>query len=748
MVLPDNDKIYLAFIWHMHQPYYKNTSTNEYLMPWVRLHGTKDYFDMVRILKDFKNVKMTFNLVPSLLEQIIDYAHNDAKDNLLTLSSKPPQQLSESEKITVVTKFFMAHIDNMIKIYPRYKELFEKRGWAKTKTELERVSGYFSEDDIRDLQVWFNLVWFDPIIIQEDPFLKSLIEKDRFFTEDEKLKLLEKQKEILKLIIPEYKKFQDTGQIEISTTPFYHPILPLLYNTDFAKRCHHKIDLPHPAFSQPEDAREQIIKAAEFYKSLFDKYPHGFWPSEGSVCPEIIPFFDEAGAGWIATDEEILALSKENDVFRRNVNGFLSEKDSEKLYQPYWTEYENSKIAIIFRDHYLSDLIGFKYASWNSEDAAADLIKRIEEIAKYIKNSNLKRPPLISIILDGENCWEHYKKDGFYFLNSLYSKLEAHPYIKTTTVTDYLNNFPPQENISNLYTGSWIFHDFGIWIGHKEDVKSWEYLYETRKRVIEKIQSSRDLLDKGKINEAYKCISIAEGSDWAWWYGDDHSSGCDEEFDALFREHLMNACRAVNIEIPPFLNIPIASEGETGRLIFPRDFINPSIDGKDTNYYEWFLAGCYNPVQGGDSMHQVSHYIKKICFGFNFSDFFIRIDPDTDLLKSANSGNIEVNIIVYYPNPIEFSLTLNSAENKNYMNINKIGTDGQRTKIGEISKIAVNYIIEIAIPFSVLGIKPNTIVHLQVQLKSDGKEIEKCPSRNPLSIMIPDEKYYSHQWIV
>lgn len=741
-------KLYVNFLWHMHQPYYKNVSTGKYIMPWVRLHGTKDYLDMPLLLERYPNVKMNFNLVPSLLEQIVDYAQNDAKDDLLLLSEKRAEDLTDAEKIAILSKFFMANPENMIKPYPRYKELSDRRGWAKTKEEFARSLRYFRSDDFRDIQVWFNLVWIDPVIRRGDDFLRGLIEKGGYFSEEEKAQLLMKQRQLLSEIIPVYKRLQEKGQIEISATPFYHPILPILYNTDFARRAHPKSLLPSLPFRHPEDVREQILRAADYHEMLFGKKPRGFWPSEGSVCPELIPIFEESGAKWIATDEEILALSIGKDLFKRSLDGCLADKDAAALYKPYYASFDKSKVAIVFRDHFLSDLIGFQYASWKSDDASIDLIGRLEAIIKQFANKPSPHPPLVSIILDGENCWEHYYLDGLNFLSSLYDKLNSHPDIGAVSIGEYIEKFPPIDTIENLYTGSWIFHDFGIWMGHKEDALSWDYLNETHSRVTSRLNDNKSGLSAEKREEAHKCLLIAEGSDWNWWYGDDHSSGSDEEFDALYREHLMNACRAAGVEIPPRLYIPITSKGETGSLIFPKSYIEPTLDGRDSYYYEWFMAGCYNPTAGGDSMHQVAHYLKKICFGFNKEDFFIRIDPERELLSPTRKDEVEVSIVIFSPYPMEFSLTHPPKENKHHINIIKIGEDGNRTKFGELSSVAVGYLIEMSIPFAILGARANSIIHLQVILRSNGKEIEKCPARDPISVFIPKEDYYSKQWMV
>ncbi len=279
----------------MHQPYYKDPATDIYRLPWVRLHGTKDYLDMLEILKDFPAIKQNFNLVPSLLEQLRDYTDNSARDSFLDATRKRASDLSLDDKLFVLENFFLANWENMIKPFPRYYELLLKRGTHFIRADLIRMVKYFSEADFLDLQVLFNLCWIDPFFRENDPFLKTLVEKERNYTEDEKSVLIEKQMEILKRIIPAYREMAATGQVELSLSPFYHPITPLLCDTDIARVAMPGVNLPRRRFACPEDAQKQIELGIAYFEKVFHYRPAGMWPSEGSVSEEVLRIMSSFG---------------------------------------------------------------------------------------------------------------------------------------------------------------------------------------------------------------------------------------------------------------------------------------------------------------------------------------------------------------------------------------------------------------------------------------------------------------------
>lgn len=507
----------------MHQPYYKNLLTNETEFPWVRFHGTKDYLDMIKIAQEFPDMKLTVNLVPSLLEQIEDYQNDNVKDKFLLLSYKPAAELNHDERKFLLDNFFMINKETVIKFHPRYYELLVKKDNGQN----------FSDQDYLDLQVWFNLAWIDPYFRESIPELLKIVHKARFFTEKEKCTVLDKQLEILKEIIPAYKDCIKSKQIEIILSPFYHPILPLLYNTNIAKEANVKSTLPAVNFSYPEDAKAQVDLAVEYFKSRFGADPIGMWPSEESVSEHIIHILIKAGIKWIVTDEAILFKSLH-----------IHKRDTKILYHPHYVETEDGILNIVFRDRNLSDLIGFEYAKWAPKDAAADFVKHIENIAVAYKDQNV----LVTIAMDGENAWEYFVYDGHPFLRYLYKGLTESKLIKTTTVNEYLKLFPAEKKINRLGAGSWIYGEFSKWINNPCKNRGWEYLALARKELEEMRKKGEPIPDL-----AWKQIHVAEGSDWYWWFGEDYPG----YFDRLYRMHMSNFYTIINKPIPEYLKHPI-----------------------------------------------------------------------------------------------------------------------------------------------------------------------------------------------
>ncbi len=740
-----DDSLYISFVWHMHQPFYKQLDTGEHTMPWVRLHATKDYADMPLVVEECTGMRATFNLVPSLIEQIEEFAKGTANERTLALSRKAAKDLTGEERRFVIEHFFRCNYERMIAPFPRYDELYSRRGWARTPRELDRAVGYFSTGDIRDLQVWFNLVWIDPLLRQRHNFPKSLVSKGTGFSEEEKIRLLDIRKDIIGQIVPTYRRLQEAGIIEVSVSPFYHPILPLIFDTDFARRCMPECNLPRTRFHYPEDAASQIKTARDYYRSRFGIPPRGMWPSEGSVCPEIIPLFAEAGISWIATDEEILALSLGDTPFERDAKGFLSTKDAHIIYQPYRASHKGTEVAVFFRDHFLSDLIGFQYAEWDAEEAADDFVERLKKIRSDLKDEI--QPHIVSVILDGENCWEFYPEDGLDFLHKLYKKIVTEPHIKPITPSEFLKSHPPKKTLSEIYTGSWINHNFYIWIGHRDDVNSWEALAKTHIDVSRRIADGGANLNREAISMAKKSLAIAEGSDWNWWYGDDHSSEADEQFDALYRSHLMQAYRAVRLEVPPHLSLPILSPTETVEIHKPHAFLKPTIDGRNTSYFEWLSAGYYQPTSG--SMHRTKHLIRRIYYGFDLENLYIRLDPAPDLSPPENTMPVTFVIAILEPGPWSIKVKIDTYHHQPpQAQCYTQAEHGAWTYVRTLDTVAFDRILELAVPLSTLGLKAGMILHLHAIIQREGREIERCPAGIPLRIEVPDSDFEKSHWLV
>lgn len=516
----------LAFIFHMHQPYYKDLLTRKTDLPWVRLHGIKDYLDMVQMLEKFPKIRQTFNVVPSLLEQIEDYTSGNIRDKFLELSYKQAAELNPAEKEFILNNFFSINKEKVISFFPRYYELYFKK----------QKKGEFNTQDYLDLQVCFNLAWIDPSFRTKYPELRNAVSKGRFFTEEEKRLVLDKQLTILEEIIPNYKKFSGSGQIELSVTPYYHPILPLLCSTNSAKEANIHSLLPKQEFRYPEDARFQVESCVKFYRERFGIAPRGMWPSEESVSESILPFITGSGIEWIVADEAILFKSLKK-----------KKRDTSLLYQPHLLKRGGQELKIVFRDRNLSDLLGFVYHSWKTENAVADFMHHLNNISEAFKDTEI----LVVIAMDGENAWEYYVNDGHDFLELLYTRLSESGSINVTTVSKYLETHQVRSKIRHLCAGSWIYGNFDKWMGNPYKAKAWGWLLEARKQLEGKKPDGAD----DKIALAWKQIYILEGSDWFWWYGEDP----DGAFDKLFRLHLRNFYTIINEPIPNYLSNPLSA---------------------------------------------------------------------------------------------------------------------------------------------------------------------------------------------
>jgi len=710
----------------MHQPFYKDLVTHEYFLPWVRLHAIKDYYDMAAYLDRYPEIRAVFNIVPSLFTQIEDYVNGAAKDRFMILSTAHPEDLNHEERVFILKNFFMANWETMIKPYPRYNDLLLKRGRFVTLHDINQVAPRFSSQEILDLQVWFNLAWFGAVYKQNDPVVKGLLQKGKNFNGDDKKAMFDKQLEIMRLIIPKYKEMQERGQVEISVTPFCHPILPLLCDTSIARASDPGIVLPKYRFAYPEDAKKQVAEAVEYYRSRFGCNPEGMWPSEGSVSDDIIPIIAGEGIKWIATDEEILG-----NTLKKNLS-------AAELFTPYRIEKGGRELSIIFRDHRISDDLGFVYAKWAPSDAAADIMGKLRRIADVLPDDGKKY--LVSIILDGENAWEYYRNNGRDFFDSLYSMLSDDNRLRTVRVKDFLSENPPAATLRDLFPGSWINHNFNIWIGHEEDNTAWDYLYKAREAL-----SKTENAPKMAWNE----LGVAEGSDWNWWYGDDHSCDNDEDFDKLFRRHLMNVYQLIGQEYPKYLDNPIKHMKVVKPTREPVYLIKPIIDGEVSNYYEWLSAGMYSVDQFRGAMHQIETIIKNIYYGFSMDRLYLRLDTNIGLDYKENEYmktiTFEINII----KPVQYKIELSCGQDcVPHAALFKLGQSLQFEKKQDLDTFAVKKIVEIGVPFADLEIKKGEEVQMSVLVKKDCRELENWPKGGIIVFKAPDEEFLASAWFV
>jgi alpha-amylase/alpha-mannosidase (GH57 family) len=731
----------VAILWHMHQPFYEDLVAREHILPWVRLHALKDYYGMVALLREFPGVRVTFNLVPSLLVQLEAFAAGLARDRFLELSLKPADELTDADVLFVLENFFHAQRQRMIDAYPRYASLLAHRGGGVSQAELHSAARRFSREDLRDLQVWQKLAWIDPSYLAGDPRVRALIDKDHGFTEEDKALLRTVELEILNRVIPEYRDAAARGQVELSTSPFYHPILPLLCDSDIYLRTHPDARRPRHRFTHPEDATEQLSRAVSLHRRLFGRAPVGLWPSEGSVSDAMVPLAADAGFTWMATDELILARTL-GLTLRRDGQGHLEQP--ELVYAPYSVGTGKSQMRCLFRDHLLSDLIGFSYAGWHPDAAANDFIGRLVEAGRRYSERAGGREAVISVILDGENAWEHFEGGGRPFLRALYRGLSTTSGLRTVTMTEAA--VAGRHELPSIFPGSWIDANFYIWIGHADDQRGWSQLAEARRA----LDAAADA-DSASLAQAREEVLIAEGSDWFWWYGDDHSSAHDREFDDLFRRHLRNVYRLLGAPVPAELFV---SNISTGPQTSPADaqpsgFVSPTLDGEETSYFEWLGAGVFDTREAGGAMHRTdgqTNLLAQLFFGFDRARFYIRLDGIRRMADVLADG-LDLSLTFLRPEGVRFLISRRLGRVSGTF-LDK-GLNGPRwvERGPRGSTVAVGSVVEVALPLRELDETAGAALVFFVAIAdAAGNEIERQPAHQPVQVTVPDERFEARNW--
>ncbi len=598
-------KLSIAFYWHMHQPVYQLTPDGDFLMPWVRLHAVKDYLDMVEILDKFKRLKLNFNLVPVLLDCIIDYAENEMHDIHSRLTITPVEMLSDDAKLFIINNFFDANYQSMILPYEEYNRLYHK-----IQTNPDAGIDIFSDQEYSDLMALFNLAWFDPVYKTKYPELKKLYKKGKDYTLEDRIKIIEIQRDIMRQIIPAYKKYLDKGRIEITTSPYYHPILPILLENKNIKKTTENAPQILKTYL---DGKMQTKMALDRIEEIFGKRPRGIWPSEHCVSPKTLYMLTTLGVDWTISDEGILSDSI-NFEFIRDFKGHL--EDPYHLVKSYDYKVKNKDIKLIFRDGTIPNLIGFEYPNHNPIAAANDLYDRI----KVIQSKLLSSPDnnhLLTIAMDGENCWENYMEDGLSFLKTIYTLIEEDASLETVLISNYLDNETGHRPLNKISSGSWINRNFKLWIDEPVKNLAWNYLKQVRDD-FSKYVKKRPL--NPHIKDARKELFICEGSDWFWWYGEPNDSGRDNIFDYIFREHLKNIYLYLGTDVPKYLDEPLTS-AFTKPSRYPKGEISPMIDGnKDDD--SWLNAGCID-IPDGPVLRE-SKLFDRICYGYDKDNFYIR----------------------------------------------------------------------------------------------------------------------------
>lgn len=722
---------YLMLLWHMHQPFYKDLAGGVYTMPWVRLHALKDYYGMVAMLKDFPNVHVTFNMVPSLVLQLEEYARDDAKGEEFTLAFKPAVALTGEDRAKLIDFAFCLNWENLLNRYPRFRELHEK---SQAGHDLNSRLRLFSVHDLLDLQVLSQVAWFDEIYLAEDDVLKGLVKKERGFSEEDKARLRAKEIEIIKVTLEEYRRASERRQIEISTSPFYHPILPLLCDTNIALESHPGVSLPLRRFAHPEDAEGQLRAAVQLHERVFGCKPRGLWPSEGSVSDEVLRLAAAGGFSWTATDEGVLARSLQMG-FHRQPDGTVW--GGNELYRPHRFEAEEKSISLFFRDHQLSDLIGFVYSRLDAQAAAADLHQRIRCAVRSTGN----KPAVISVILDGENAWEFFPGNGREFLKSFYGHIAADPELQAVTPSEVLGLHQPGEaplvepgKLKHVVPGSWINSNFDVWIGAEEDNRAWDLLEEAREFFAR--NSANPNLKAEDLSLAQQELWIAEGSDWNWWYGPEHSSAHDEEFDLLYRKHLSNIYLLLGGSPPEALAAPVKHLKAEEVIVPPQTMIAPTVDGQVTNYFEWLGAGLFTPDKRTGSMHGAAQFLDALYYGYSGEMLYLRLDFNPSFL--SNHSEFEIRVTLNAETPSYIHIILRDGK-LGLMQLWK-GSVMSELSLASSDRLRAGFgrVLEIGMGYELMGLKLYGKASVQVSVWVNELPVQIIPHDGWLNIELTD----------
>jgi alpha-amylase/alpha-mannosidase (GH57 family) len=530
----------VVFCWHMHQPQYRRAIDGSYQLPWTYLHAIKDYPDMAWYLEHVPGARAVVNFTPVLLDQIDDYRAQFAarafRDPLLR-ALQAPAAVPADDRPAIVEGLFRANVERMILRYPEYRRLRETYQSAHGGDRL----GCLSDGYLGDLAVWYHLAWLGETIKRTDDRAQRLRAKGADFDDGDRSALLALMGETIDRIVPRYRALAEAGRIELSTSPYAHPIVPLLI--DFAAAHESLPNAPLPGAARypggVERAAAHLDAARKAHRSWFGAKPAGCWPSEGAISSAATALFADAGFTWTASCESVLGNSL------RAGGGALSPR-AQYLYKPYVVGGADRRLPCFFRDVHLSDLIGFRYADWHGDDAVANFVSELEAIADATAGDAM---PIVSVILDGENAWEHYPENGYYLLSGLYRAIAAHPRLRLTTFAEHLARAPVMETLDTLVAGSWVYGTLSTWIGEKDKNQAWDLLVHAKTDFDAAVASGR--LAGDRLAVAERQLKVCEGSDWFWWFGDYNPAQTVSDFDTLFRDHIRDLYALIGVQTPP-----------------------------------------------------------------------------------------------------------------------------------------------------------------------------------------------------
>jgi alpha-amylase/alpha-mannosidase (GH57 family) len=718
----DPDDLFVNLIWHQHQPLYPKDENGVVTRPWVRVHATKDYYDMAAMVGEYDGLRTTFNLTPVLLLQLEDIV-NGARDSYWVATEIPADELTDEDREFIEARFFDINT-KIIDRFPRYKEL----------RDLKDDGAAYTTEDWRDLQLLWNLGWTDPRFLAEEP-LKGLVDKRRGFSEEDKETVLDTHLEIVSKVVDVHTELWAAGTIEVTTTPFAHPILPLVGDTNQALVGDPAAIMPNNQFREMDDAVDQVARGLEEAERILGTRPSGVWPGEGSVSQLVTPIWADQGVTWVATGEHVLGQTLGMGSFTRDSNGTLQEADV--LYTPYAAQHARvPQLPMFFRDVELADRIGFEYSGSSAGAAADDFMSRLENIRDRLDELDYDGLRVVTIVVDGENAWENYDNDGIDFLDALYTELTTTDWVQTVTPTQLLEAFPDSfAPLPDVFPASWFQPNFQTWIGEMEEARAWDYLYEAR----EDLRRAEATADQEAVEAAYQSMLFAEGSDWFWWYGSDQDSGDDGYFDSAFRELLGQIYDALGQDRPGFIRVPIIPDAAEEPAKTPDELVTIDIGAFDDA--AWAQGGRYDGTY-------------PLYWAFDAENLYLRLDgldgDVTDVYLGVPGAQVTTGLSVGVPD--EADQMVLGFHASHVIRVEGDGTallpeqltsapeaiEGLFDDAERLDSTAANGNVELAVPIEALGaISVGDRVSILAIVDETGKALT-APSQSRGAIQVPN----------
>ncbi len=728
--------LHVAFVWHMHQPYYKDDLTNGFLLPWVRLRCAKDYYKMPALLDDYPTIKQTFNLVPSLVDHVQNYVDGGFQDVYLDLARRPVSTLTGDERAFIARWMTESSQIRRVRQYPRYLELVRKREQAWSRAANDGMATLFSDAELRDLLVWFNLSWIGPEVMEREPEVAELVTKGRFFSDADTEPVLRVQFDLLRQVLPKYRELQQREQAELITSPYYHPIVPLLADLGIARVARPDLKMPRRPFKHLDDAAEQLRLGIEAHTRRFGRRPRGIWPPEAAISDDAVRLAADHALDWMLSDEAVLSRSLPSPI-TRDAHGTVTQADL--LYTPYRVQGNGPPINLLFRDGGLSNAIGFEYQNAPAGDAAQDLVDRLRAIQQRQQES----PFLVVIALDGENCWDSYEANGNPFLRALYSRLSLEPELKTVTVSEFLSDHPAERSLSRIHPGSWINANFDTWVGDEEHNVAWDLLAEARDFLSERERAADE---HESLASARREALIAEGSDWFWWFGRSHDSGMDQIWDSLFRLHLRNIYMSLKRKPPASLYRPIAKEAQPLATKRPHRKITPKLNGV-MDQEEWEAGGYVDVSALFGAMHPPKGAVRRIWFGHDDHNLYLRFD----LLPASRPRPVELEVF-FSRSPKQpsagnvgfdpgFRLTARPSGADLELELREVTPDAHFKQPRWAGRATGGDALAFAVPFDALGHDPGETVEMVAVAHQGGKAVEQLPPTGSIAVRVPGDVF-------